>query len=138
MSAPTFQAIPPRPAPTNTEGVLAWLRANLFGDWKTASSTLILGGLLLWFVPQFLNWSLFSAVWAPDLKACRAAEGIGACWGVVAEKYRLIIFGRYPFEQQWRPLVATLLMLLMLVASCMPQLFAMTLQAVLQEMLQIQ
>jgi general L-amino acid transport system permease protein len=36
----------------------------------------------------------------------------------VTEKYRLIIFGRYPFEQQWRPLVATLLMLGLLVASC--------------------
>ena len=119
MSAPTFQPIPPRPAPTNTEGLLAWLRSNLFSDVKTASATLILGGLLLWFVPQFLNWALVSAVWAPDLKACRAAEGLGACWGVVAEKYRLIIFGRYPFEQQWRPLVATLLMLAMLVASCM-------------------
>ena len=43
---------------------------------------------------------------------------MGACWGVVTEKYRLIIFGRYPFEQQWRPLVATLLMLGLLVASC--------------------
>jgi general L-amino acid transport system permease protein len=118
MSAFSFQPIPPRPAPANNEGMLAWLRSNLFGDWKTASSTVILGGLLLWFVPQFLNWSLLSAVWAPDLKACRAAEGLGACWGVVAEKYRLIIFGRYPFEQQWRPLAATLLMLLMLVASC--------------------
>ncbi len=119
MNASTYQPIAARPAPTNTQGLLGWLRANLFGDWKTASSTVILGGLLLWFVPQLLNWSLFSAVWLPDLKACRAAEGFGACWGVVAEKYRFIIFGRYPFAQQWRPLVATLLMLVMLVASCM-------------------
>ncbi|SFC65722.1 amino acid ABC transporter membrane protein 2, PAAT family [Polaromonas sp. OV174] len=119
MSAPPYHLIAPRPAPTNTGGLLSWLRLNLFGDWKTATATVILGGLLLWFVPQILNWSLFSAVWLPDLKACRAAEGAGACWGVVAEKYRLIIFGRYPFEQQWRPLVATLLMLAMLVASCM-------------------
>jgi general L-amino acid transport system permease protein len=43
---------------------------------------------------------------------------VGACWGVVAEKNRLIIFGRYPFEEQWRPLVATLLMLGLLLASC--------------------
>lgn len=118
MNAAGFQPTPPRPAPQNTEGVAAWLRANLFGDWKTGASTVVLGGLLLWFVPQLLNWALVSAVWAPDLKACRAVEGTGACWGVVAEKYRLIIFGRYPFEQQWRPLVATLLMLAMLVASC--------------------
>ncbi|HEX2979965.1 MAG TPA: amino acid ABC transporter permease [Anaerolineaceae bacterium] len=98
--------------------MLAWLRANLFADWKTASGTLIVGALLVWFVPQFLNWALFRAVWIPDVQACRAAEGVGACWGVIAEKYRIIIFGRYPYEQQWRPLVATLLMLAMLVASC--------------------
>ncbi len=119
MSATGFHPVPPRPAPANTEGLLAWLRSNLFGDLKTASATLILGGLLLWFVPQFVNWALFNAVWAPDVSACRAAEGHGACWGVVVEKYRLILFGRYPFEQQWRPLVATVLMLVMLVASCM-------------------
>jgi general L-amino acid transport system permease protein len=119
MGARLYQPIPPRPAPANATGALAWLRANLFGDVKTGGSTLILGGLLLWFVPQFLNWALFNAVWAPDVQACRAAEGFGACWGVVAEKYRLIIFGRYPFEQQWRPLAATVLMLTMLVASCM-------------------
>jgi general L-amino acid transport system permease protein len=37
---------------------------------------------------------------------------------VVAEKYRLILFGRYPFEEQWRPLVATCALMAMLVASC--------------------
>jgi general L-amino acid transport system permease protein len=119
MNALTYQPIAPRPAPRNISGPLAWLGANLFSDVKTALSTLILGGLLLWFVPQFLNWSLFSAVWVPDFQACRAAQESGACWGVIAEKYRLIMFGRYPFEQQWRPLIATLLMMVMLVTSCM-------------------
>src|SRR5665647_1220519 len=119
MSAAGFQAIPPRPAPRNTEGVVPWLRANLFGNWKTALATVLFGALLLWVVPKFLVWALLRAVWIPDVQTCRAAEGTGACWGVIAEKYRLIIFGRYPFEQQWRPLVATLLMLVMLVASCM-------------------
>jgi len=66
---------------------------------------------------NFASWGLFSAYWLPDHEACRA-DGVGACWGVVAEKYRLIIFGRYPFEEQWRPLVATLLMVALLVASC--------------------
>lgn len=53
-----------------------------------------------------------------DLAACRVSRGQGACWGEVAEKYRLILFGRYPFEQQWRPLLATLLLMSTLVASC--------------------
>jgi general L-amino acid transport system permease protein len=35
----------------------------------------------------------------------------GACWAVIVEKHRLILFGVYPYEEQWRPLLAMLLML---------------------------
>ncbi|WP_309246881.1 amino acid ABC transporter permease [Ramlibacter montanisoli] len=38
---------------------------------------------------------------------------------MIAEKYRLILFGRFPYEEQWRPLVATLLLMGLVVASCM-------------------
>ncbi len=118
MSAVAFQPIPPRHAPRNTEGLVPWLRVNLFADWKTAAATVIFGALLLWLVPRLADWALIRAVWIPDVPTCRAAEGTGACWGVVVEKYRLIIFGRYPFDEQWRPMLATLLMVAMLVASC--------------------
>jgi general L-amino acid transport system permease protein len=118
MSAAGFQPIPSRPAPRRTSGLAYWLRANLFSDWKTGLGTVVIGALLLWVVPRLVDWALISAVWVPDVKACRAVEGLGACWGVVTEKYRVIIFGRYPYEEQWRPLVATVLMVAMLVASC--------------------
>lgn len=117
MDAKTFQPIAPRPAPIKADGLLPWIRSNLFDNWKTSAGTVILGGLLLWIVPQILGWALFRAAWAPDAEACRV-DGVGACWGVIAEKHRLIIFGRYPFEEQWRPLVATVLMVGLLVASC--------------------
>src|SRR5688572_27473914 len=110
--------IDPRPAPRARGGVLDWLRVQLFSDWRTGIATVLIGAVLLWVVPQFITWALFKAVWMPDLAACRAAQGEGACWGVVAEKYRLILFGRYPFDEQWRPLVATLLMFGLVVASC--------------------
>ena len=51
------------------------------------------------------------------LTASAAAAG-GACWGFVAEKYRLILFGRYPYEEQWRPLLASLLIVALLGRSC--------------------
>ena len=117
MATQIFQSIPSRPAPVQTGGLLGWLRANLFADGRTTLSTLLVGGILLWYLPQFLNWALVFAYWQPNAEACRA-DGVGACWGVVAEKYRLIIFGRYPFEEQWRPLVATGALLALLVASC--------------------
>lgn len=114
----TFQPIAPRPAPVRTEGFVPWARANLFGNWASALATLLLVGLALWWLPGLLNWAVFKAVWVPKADQCQAAREIGACWGVVGEKYRLIIFGRYPFDQQWRPLVATLAMVGLLVASC--------------------
>ena len=117
MTAQTFQTIAPRPAPIKSEGLGAWIRSNLFGDLATSIMTLVVGGALLYLVPQFLSWALFRASWRPDFDACRV-EGVGACWGVVAAKYRLILFGRYPYEEQWRPLIAASLMLGLLVASC--------------------
>jgi general L-amino acid transport system permease protein len=117
MTAQSFKPIDPRPAPVKTEGLVAWIRFNLFGDLTTSLMTLVIGGAFLYLIPQFLSWAIFRASWAPDFNACRV-EGAGACWGVVTEKYRIILFGRYPFEEQWRPLVATLLMLGLLVASC--------------------
>lgn len=118
MTALTFQPIAARPAPNKTEGLLAWIKINLFGGPITGLLTLLIGGALLYLIPQFLSWAIFRAAWAPNYDACRV-DGVGACWGVVAEKYRFILFGRYPFEEQWRPLIATLLLLGLLVASCM-------------------
>ncbi len=118
MDAQTFLPIDARPAPVKTEGLVAWIRINLFSDWVTGLMTLVVGGALLYVVPQFLDWAVFRASWRPNFEACRV-DGVGACWGVVAEKYRIILFGRYPFEEQWRPLVAIGLLLGLLVASCM-------------------
>lgn len=117
MSA-VFQPIEPRPAPVRTEGFIPWIRRNLFGNWKSAATTIALAALILYWLPGVLQWSLLRAVFETNPDVCQEARGIGACWGVIAEKYRLIIFGRYPFEEQWRPLVATLLMAGLLVASC--------------------
>jgi general L-amino acid transport system permease protein len=112
-----FQSKPERPAPVKTEGLVPWVRQNMFGNWQSTVATLLVGYLLFRYLPQFLNWVVFSATTTSNPDACRA-PGLGACWGVVKEKYRLIIFGRYPFEEQWRPLIATLLMVSLLVVSC--------------------
>ncbi len=42
-----------------------------------------------------------------------AARPSGACWGFIAEKHRFILFGTYPFEEHWRPAIATVLLLLL-------------------------
>ena len=118
MNTLVVRAVGPRAMSPDMQGPYAWARTNLFGDWRTTLATVIVGGLLSWCLAHALQWAVFSARWQPDAAACRAT-GAGACWGVIAEKYRFILFGRYPFEQQWRPLVATTLTVALLVASCM-------------------
>ena len=87
-----------------------WVRANLFSSWPSALATLAIAWLAWKLVPPFVDWALLSAVWrAPDAGACREAEG--ACWAFIGEKHRFMLFGTYPFEQHWRPALATLLLI---------------------------
>jgi len=117
MSA-VFQPVAARPAPIKTEGFVPWIKRNLFSGWRNTLITVLLGALLIHWVPSLINWAAVQAVFQPSADACQAARGTGACWGVVAEKYRLVIFGRYPYEQQWRPQIATILLVGLLVVSC--------------------
>lgn len=113
-----YTVIAPRPAPSASAGPLHWLRTRLFADTPTTLATLTFVAALTWWLPSLLDWALWRAHFAPRFEPC-TAEGAGACWGVVAAKYRLILLGRYPFDEQWRPLLATGLLLALLVASCL-------------------
>lgn len=109
--------IPARPAPALAAGPWRWLRDNLAATPVSALATvllLVLGGWVLW---RAVQWGLVHAVFRADADACDAVRGTGACWGVIAEKYRVILFGHYPHAEQWRPLVATVLLLALVVAS---------------------
>jgi general L-amino acid transport system permease protein len=117
MSA-VFQPIPARQPPVRQAGLTHWLRVNLFADWKSALTTVVVIALALWYLPQLANWAIFQAIFQTNAEVCQQARGTGACWGVIVEKYRLIIFGRYPFEEQWRPELATGLLVGLLMASC--------------------
>jgi general L-amino acid transport system permease protein len=116
MTTNTFQSIAPRPAPVKTEGIVAWCKFNLFNDWKTATGTLLIGAILLALVPRLFQWAFINAVWVADHELCHAASG--ACWGVVREKFRFILFGRYPFDEHWRALICTVVLLALIIASC--------------------
>jgi general L-amino acid transport system permease protein len=102
-----------------TTGAVAWIRRNFFGDWKSAVATAIIAIIAVAYLPGIVSWAFMHAVFKPNLAACSEARGTGACWGVVAEKYRFIVFGRYTFDQQWRAELATALMVGLLVLSCM-------------------
>jgi general L-amino acid transport system permease protein len=88
---------------------MTWLRQNFFGSWISSLFTLALLYLLWKGLPPIIDWAFLDAVWRPDAKACREAQG--ACWGFIAEKHRFILFGTYPYEQHWRPGLASVILI---------------------------
>jgi general L-amino acid transport system permease protein len=100
--------------------VLGWLRRNLFSSPGNTVLTIVLLGILAWLLPKALGWLVFDAVWgAQPVAACDAARGNGACWAVVWEKFRFMMFGVYPFDQQWRPALVIAVLCGLLVISAM-------------------
>src|SRR5436305_7960654 len=100
-----------RPRAVGGGRALRWLRANLFSSIPSSIISLLLMFLLAKASVIFVQWAFLVAIWSvPDSQtgACRAIRGLGACWAVIPEKVRFILFGTYPFDQQWRPALATL------------------------------
>ncbi len=110
-----------RRPPARPAGAATWLRRNLFSSVPSALATLLVAAALARALPGAARWLFTGAVWSPDYEACRALEYHAACWGFVAEKHRLVLFGRYPHAEQWRPLLATLLVVAALAASGHPR-----------------
>jgi general L-amino acid transport system permease protein len=108
--------IPVERPPQRTYGVVDWLRANLFGSVFNTILTLIALYFLAVVIPPLVRWAFVDAVWsAPNGQACR---GAGACWAFIGEKLRFILFGRFPYDQQWRPLGVVVIFVAMILASC--------------------
>ncbi len=111
--------------PPGMVGPLAWAKNNLFSSWGSTAVTLAFGYLAVRGLMGLVSWGLVNAVWTvptganniPDTTACRNAHGIGACWAVIGEKYRFILFGRFPYAEQWRPAVCIALFIGLFVVS---------------------
>ncbi|MDQ8732549.1 amino acid ABC transporter permease [Bradyrhizobium sp. LHD-71] len=109
------RATRPPPVPRrSTAGIL-------FGDLTSALLTIVTGGLILLAAPAIAKWAIIDAVWTTgNPSACQQA---GACWAFIADKLRFILFGVYPPEQQWRPLVVIGLVLLGVLMTLAPALW---------------
>lgn len=106
------------PPPVEKVAVLRWMRQNLFNSPLSSITTVLLGLALIFVLPDFIRWGLFDSVWSGDHEACRAATG--ACWAVVGEKHRPMLFGVYPYEEHWRLVLALIVYLSVIAATLTP------------------
>jgi len=124
LTVPPAVAIRP---PAIMLGPWAWARTNLFNSWLSTAVTLAIVYLLVRGAVGFVDWAFVNAIWSvpktasgtSDSGSCQAIKGVGACWAVIADKYRFILFGRYPFDQQWRPAICILLFIGLFIVSAM-------------------
>jgi len=110
-------ALPAEKPPAATLGAIGWLRANLFNSIPNTILTLFAAFVIVKLVPPFIAWLVIDSSWtAPNAKACRDAGG--ACWAFIGEWYRFMLFGRFPYAEQWRPLLVIVIFIAMFLASC--------------------
>lgn len=107
---------PRRSPPALERGLFRWLRQNLFNTIGNGALTLLAAWALFVTVPGLIRWAIIDAIWwTDDPKICR--EAAGACWAVIAEKHRVMLFGTFPYDQHWRGVLAIAIIVGLAIAS---------------------
>jgi len=101
--------------PVVSVGVIGWIKANLFNGWFNSALTVVTLFFLYKTVPPFFRWAFIDSVWNTTGQACRDVSG--ACWSIVSSNFRFILFGFYPYDLQWRPLLAMMILFALLYFS---------------------
>jgi general L-amino acid transport system permease protein len=119
------QAIAEAAPPVAAGGWRFRARRLFFGSPSSAVLTLLLAGASAWLAWQLLQWGVLHAVFSTrgqGPEACRT-PGAGACWAIVGEKLRLVLFGIYPYAQQWRAALAMGILIVMYPVSVLPRMW---------------
>jgi general L-amino acid transport system permease protein len=99
----------------------AWVRASFFSNWQNAVLSLFLAFLLVKFGYSLFQWAILHASWTPGSpEACTAA---GACWSIITTRWRLIFFGLYPADEQWRAAIGCAIIIVAIILTCLPRFF---------------
>jgi len=108
--------LPEAEPPVTERGAVKWVRENLFSSFGNIILTVLSLFVIYWALALVLPWA-FGGVWnAGSLTECREVlfsvykgSHDGACWAVVEDRWLQILFGFYPPELYWRPILAFVL-----------------------------
>lgn len=97
-----------------------FIRRGFFASWPSGLFSIACVAFLAWLVWTVFQWAVLDATFAASagIEECRASDG--ACWSVIANRWRLIFFGLYPYEQHWRSALACICVILTVGMSCLP------------------
>ncbi|MBC7739163.1 MAG: amino acid ABC transporter permease, partial [Candidatus Saccharibacteria bacterium] len=107
------QMLPAQTPPVTERGAVKWMRENLFSSWLNIGLTVLGIATVYYFIVLSLPW-LLNGVWnASSLTECRqiiaqnfGPDAGGACWAIIHARWYQFIYGFYPPELYWRPVLA--------------------------------
>jgi general L-amino acid transport system permease protein len=112
------EMLPEKDPPLGQSGLIKWLRENLFSSIPNAIMSIAAIWAIYFMLNQILPWVFQSSWTATSLRECREAISAnygagteGACWAVINERFLQLIFGFYPKDLYWRPILTFILML---------------------------
>ena len=107
--------LPEAEPPAAERGAIKWIRQNLVSSWLNAILTVISVLFILFVLGHILPW-FWHTVWNADsLNECREIREAtwgdvpSACFAVINERWTQLVFGFYPSDLYWRPVLALLL-----------------------------
>lgn len=100
--------------------LIAWLRRHFFTTWLDGFFSLMFAVLIYFGFTTFIDWAVFDAIWRVENRDMCGYDA-GACWAVIESRGRLILFGLYPYEEQWRSTLACLTVIVTIALSCLPR-----------------
>ncbi len=117
-------ALPAAPALTPPARRFRRLRRDYFGSPASALMTLASLGILLGLGWWLMNWALLDATFSAAATQAECVQAGGACWSVIAARWRVILFGIYPYDEQWRPALACAVVAGIILLSCLPRMWS--------------
>ncbi len=106
------EMLPEQPAPLGETGIPHWLRENMFSNWLNGIVSVVAMAFVAYVLYLFLPWAI-QGTWGygSRTECLEAVGGDAACWGVIRDRFNQLMFGFYPYAEQWRPMLAFVLML---------------------------
>ena len=106
----------PESAPPLTEvGIIKWLRENLFSSWFNSLLTVLSLYFIFILLKDFIPW-VYGAHWTTgSIRECYDINPDVACFSVLTARWKQLLFGLYPAEEYWRPILTFCLLILSIV-----------------------
>ncbi len=113
----TDKILPELPAPSNSKGIIHWLKVNLFNGPFNTLFTLLAAYVLYKVIPPAVEWVFIDSTWfAESSDECKLPNGDrtdGACWAFITNRFDQIMYGFYPAAERWRPNLAGIMLILL-------------------------